>query len=186
MSALGAVALGAWPSLGIVFEYRRDALVGGELWRAWTDHLAHFGASHLFWNLLLFLPTGVWLERNQPWLFRAYLFFSAPLISAVLYFVQPDLLAYRGLSGLAAGMLVLLSCWQLSCGSRRESSWFWFLVLTLLAGKIICELITGNALLASDLQDVGPVPMAHVSGGGTALSTWALYRKWRRKPAGAS
>lgn len=173
----GTLALGAATGLAWVFRtatgaliYERSALLHGEIWRAWTGHLVHYGISHVFWNLLVFLPAGCWLERLWPVPTRRFYLFCPPFISATLLGLDPALIRYAGLSGLAAGMLVLLACLQL----RRpdEPAWIWLGVLALVGTKITAEWLTGAPLLVHGIAGFHPVPLAHLGGavGGLAFA----------------
>jgi rhomboid family GlyGly-CTERM serine protease len=162
VSALAAVAL-AWPAASEALIYERTRILHGEIWRAWTGHVVHFGASHFFWDLAVFLPAGCWLERLWPGRARG-LYLAAPLvISATLLAWDPGLLRYAGLSGLATGVLALLAGLQLR---RRgpEPVWFWAGVLALVAGKIAVELVTKQPLVVGGFAGIRTVPQAHIVG----------------------
>ena len=62
IAALAIVAF-AWPAVQSTWLIDRVAVQRGELWRWWTGQLVHFGASHLGWNLAVFIVAGGWLER---------------------------------------------------------------------------------------------------------------------------
>jgi rhomboid family GlyGly-CTERM serine protease len=155
---LGSETLSAW------FIYDRDLLKQGQWWRSWTGHLVHFGRSHLFWDLVVLLPAGCWLESTWP-KFTRWFYLGCPLtISAILYVFEPALLRYGGLSGLATGVLVLLAGLQLRLGAFRPTS-LWWGVLGLVGFKIGNEMIVGAPLLVSDLSgSVRSVPLAHLGG----------------------
>jgi len=166
--------------------YDRASLAAGQFWRAWTAHVVHFGAGHLLWNLAVFVPVGVWLERLWSDWTRWFYFAGPPGISAGLFLLDPALGRYGGLSGLAMGMLVLLAALQLS-RRPREPAWFWLGVLVLVAGKIGWEIVTGHTLLAGFLE-VQTVPLAHGAGVfcGALFAGVAIRRRNRAGPQGAS
>jgi len=162
------------------FIYDRAQILHGQLWRVWTGHAVHFGGSHLFWNLAVFVPAGCWLERIRPGVARLFYAVSPVLITGVLLVFDPTLLRYAGLSGVATGLLVLLACGQLQRG-RGEPRWFWLAVLGLVAGKIGMELFTGKPLLVTDFAGIRDVPLAHLGGAGAALLLWAATRRAGRE-----
>lgn len=143
--------------------YDRSLILQGEVWRAWTGHVVHFGRSHFIWNLAVFVPAGVWSERLWPVLTR-WFYVSCPLvISVALLGLDPTLDRYAGLSGLATGLLVLLALLQL--GRRNEEpAWFWISVLVLVGAKIGTELFTGAPVFVSGFGDIRTVPAAHIFG----------------------
>ena len=144
--------------------YDRTLLLQGQWWRGWTGHVVHFGRSHLFWDLVVLLPAGCWLEFLWPRLTR-WFYVGCPLvISAALFVFEPALQRYAGLSGLATGVMVLLAGLQLRFG-RDGRRWLWLGVLALVAVKIGHELVTGAPLVVSDFGgDIRSVPLAHLGG----------------------
>jgi len=173
--AIALVAGLAWavPALNELLIYDRALLFKGQIWRAWTGHAVHYGSSHVFWNLAVFIPVGCWLERLWPAMARWYYLVSPLVISAALLVFDPTLIRYAGLSGMATGMLVLLAGLQLR---RRpaEPAWFWLAVIGLVAAKIVIELISGAPLLVSkgDFAGIRNVPLAHIAGVACAAAFW--------------
>ena len=175
---VGRIAIRSWVTLGIgvtaaaVFSspplehtliYDRTAIAAGQFWRLWTGHLVHFNASHLFWDLAVFLPAGIWLEQIVPALTRWFYLLAPLLISLLLLALQPTLEQYAGLSGIAAGVLVLLALVNL----RRDAPaprWFWPAVLSLVAIKVVLELVADRPLFIRLDSGVNTVPLAHVGG----------------------
>jgi rhomboid family GlyGly-CTERM serine protease len=172
----GAVALHFFAGWREAAFYLRAEVFGGEVWRLWTGHLVHFSGSHLFWNLAVFVPSAMWLERLDRRGGRVFLLVASPLISLLLLAFDPSLLRYGGLSGLATGTLVLLALLQLARRDPREPAWFWWGVLGIVAAKLVGEQVTKTPLLASNMGDVRTVPLAHLGGALCAAAAWA----WRR------
>ncbi len=175
--AAAAGAAFVWPRLAGVLIYQRADILAGQAWRIWTGHLVHYTASHLIWDLAVFLAAGLWLERIAPRLTRWFYLLAPPAISAALLWGEPALERYAGLSGLAAGLLVLLALVQLQPGTN-EPRWFWISVLALVALKVVVETSTGNPLLARFDTDVKVVPLAHLAGIACALVAFRILR-WR-------
>ena len=145
----------------MVFE--RTRILQGEAWRLWTGNWVHFSPSHLLWNLAVLIPAGAWAEQLAPDRTRRFFLFAPFIIGGTLLLVDPSLARYGGLSGLAAGLLVLLALEQISHGSPDR--WFWWAVLALLGLKVAVEFSAGRTLLArfSD-PALHPAPLAHVAG----------------------
>jgi rhomboid family GlyGly-CTERM serine protease len=161
LAAAAGLAL-AVRALGAALIYDRGLILRGQVWRLWTGHLVHFGPGHLAWDLAVFLPAGCWLERFNPARTRWFYPVCALVISVTLLACDRSLERYAGLSGLAAGTLVLLACRQLIVGSD-EPEWIWLGVLGLLGAKIAWETATGEPLLA-DGHSFRAVPLAHLAG----------------------
>lgn len=158
--------------------YDRAAILGGEWWRAFTGQWVHFSASHLFWNLLIVVPAGVWAERLEPRRARALFLVAPVLIGAALTECVPDLIRYAGLSGVAAAMLAFLAAAQLKAGTKDR--WFWVVVLVVLGLKIAAELLLTTPVLTQVPDSaIRSVPLAHVAGVVAAL----LVLNFRRRRA---
>ncbi len=162
---LASVALLAFviPTLSQALIYDRTALRDGQLWRLWTGHVTHVNGPHLGWNLAVFIPAGIWLERLRPKLTACFYFLGAAAISGVIYFWDPTLDTYSGLSGIATGQLVLLALLQLR-RRKEEPAWFWWAVLALVAVKIGVELFTSSAVFVDYEKGIRNVPLAHIGG----------------------
>ena len=178
--ALAAMLIFSFPGLTDTFIYQRSLIFSGQVWRTWTGHIVHFGPTHLWWDLAVFLPAGCWLEHLRPKC--AYWFYPLcpVIISVVLLIFDPTLERYAGLSGLATGTLVLLACIQLQ--NKKESPWIWLGVLLLVVAKLVLELRQGTPLLVSDFKNIRNVPLAHISGTGCGLLCW-LTLGWKKRPA---
>lgn len=181
--ALAALGVAAWPAAGAVLEYERVAVLRGELWRLWTGHVVHYGASHLAWNLAVFVPAGVWLERLAPVRLRWLLVVAPVAIGGALLAVDASLARYAGLSGVATGVVALLALTKL--GTTGSDVFFWRAVLGLVALKIAVEGFGAQPLFAVfDLPGVRTVPLAHGVGAGAAGLLWWVSRR-HRAPASA-
>jgi len=173
--AAAAVAALAWPGLARALVYERADIAAGEVWRLWTGHLVHYNGGHLFWDLAVFVPAGMWLEAIAPGLARRFCLLGPPAISAALFVGEPSLARYAGLSGLATGVLVLLALVQWR-RDVRAPRWFWPAVLALVALKIVLEAFSAEPLLARFEPGVRVVTLAHVGGAACAIVAFVVRR----------
>jgi rhomboid family GlyGly-CTERM serine protease len=170
-----AFAVGAWfwPGSFDALVYDRGKILGGELWRVITGHYVHFSGSHVFWNLVVLLPAGCWLERRNPSALRWTLAISPLAIGLALLVFDPSLRVYAGISGVAAGVLVALAV----NGMRTQPATrlWWIAVLALFAVKVTME-TRGSRPINPDLaaQGVRSVPLAHLVGAvvGAGAAFW--------------
>jgi rhomboid family GlyGly-CTERM serine protease len=158
--AAAALAAAASPA---ALEYRRDA--AGELWRLLTCHWVHWSAEHLGWDLLTLMALA-WGCRRHWRRALAALAAATVTIPVAVALLQPGLASYRGLSGLASTLFVMVACELLARRTRRLVSIAAALALAGFAGKVAWELTTGAALFV-DGAAAGfvPVPLAHLVGG---------------------
>jgi rhomboid family GlyGly-CTERM serine protease len=84
----------------LVFD--RDAILSGQIWRAWTGHLVHLSWQHAMADTLV-LSVSSWMlvHRAGVRVTVRILLAGAPLIALGLLFAVPDMGVYAGASGIA-------------------------------------------------------------------------------------
>ena len=143
--------------------YDRAAIANGELWRLVTGHLVHSDAAHLAWNLGAFVILGALAETRlglRPLPLLGLLLGAATAIDLWLWWLEPGMLRYCGLSGLLNGLLAAaaIGLW------RRTGSPVFLLLLIGDLAKIGLEAGLGGALLPTSGLAWGAVPGAHLAG----------------------
>jgi rhomboid family GlyGly-CTERM serine protease len=168
-----AVGLHVWPAAHAQALYVRSAIFGGEWWRLFTGNFTHFGVSHLAWNLVVLVPTGVWLERRWPRPGRRFMLMLPWAIGLALLIFEPRLEVYAGLSGVVIGLVALLGL-QLRRHSPADRWWANALLLLVLI-KLAAEGVKSGPLFAqfSD-RAIGVVLLAHLAGVVSALLFWVM------------
>lgn len=165
-AALAAfAAIAAWPPLAGALQFEHSALPS-EPWRLLTCHWAHWHLDHLCWNLAVFMALGAMMEIRSRARFLACVVSSALVISATLIVARPELVLYRGLSGidsaLFAAVVVVLLRDAVAARQWQTSSWLALAVTALLA-KIAFESVTGRCLFV-DTTTFTPIPLVHTAG----------------------
>jgi rhomboid family GlyGly-CTERM serine protease len=155
----GAVAanliLGAAPE---VWVFDRVAIAQGEWWRLATGHWVHSDLAHAGWDIAALLLLGALFEARLQWRLPLALLIGTIGVDAWLWWGDPTLHYYCGLSGILNSLLIvgLLQLWR----DLRHP-----LVLFTGVGavvKIIVEINAGQALLT---QTAWPsVPTVHAAG----------------------
>jgi rhomboid family GlyGly-CTERM serine protease len=87
-------------------RYERLSIETGEYWRLVTAHLVHLSVGHLWPNVAALAILGLLLDgvfRNADWWRVAAA--SAAAIDLGLYFYEPDVAWYVGLSGVLHGVV---------------------------------------------------------------------------------
>ena len=141
--------------------FTRDGIQAGELWRLFTGHLVHTGTDHLVWNLIALLVLGSMfeiLERPSPRRYFAIFAVGCLTIDAALWWGQPGLLGYCGLSGVLTATFAL----AVVAGWRATGSPWVLLGGAGVLAKIGFEMATGQTLFADTAWP--PVPLAHAAG----------------------
>jgi len=148
---ISGAAPGAW-----VFD--RMAISQGEWWRLITGHWVHSDPEHAVWDITALLLLGVLFEARLHWRLPAILLAATAGVDAWLWWGEPELLYYCGLSGILNSLLIagLLHLWR----DLRHP------LILLTAGaaalKIVIEIYTDQSLLT---QTAWPsVPSAHAAG----------------------
>ncbi len=170
------------PGINELLEYRREAIVAGQLWRLLSCHWAHFSLNHLSWDLLAFLFLGSAAEQRSRPRFLLTVFGSAVLVSAVVWFLIPGMAVYRGLSGIGSALLGLLVVQLIRDALRQKTPLvliFPGAIVLLFLGKIGYELWFGTSVFVSDYgATVSPVPLAHLVG--AAVGSAVALVRWPR------
>ena len=167
--ALAATVIQCNPAWRSALIYDRAAIARGEWWRLWSGHLVHFGWSHLVADGGLFVILGFML-RTQPRLCRAALLFIPLLISGALFFLDPAMRRYGGLSALDLSLLLFVAGqgWQ-----RNWRDWFWPAVLLVYVGELVLESVVGQGhgggMIRFDDPTVHVATSAHIAAGAAAL-----------------
>jgi len=164
--------------LRIQLLYDRSALIHHELWRLLTCHWVHLSWDHLFWSAMTFLALGSLCELMDKKKYYATVGVSALLIPVAIWWGQPNLTIYGGLSGLDCALWALLMVILIKHEIRSRSQiWvaFFSLLLVGLVAKITYETVTGLTIFVSNHHaGMVPVPLAHLVGGvvGTGIGLW--------------
>ena len=115
-----------------LLAFDRDAIIHAEWWRLWSAHLTHAHHTALLLNSVLIAVAGLVVARfTRMWLLLLALLIAMPVMTGLLLMLMPELLLYRGASGVAAFM-VMLAVWFLIVESPRFSLGYWLGVLLLL------------------------------------------------------
>lgn len=160
--------------------YRREAVVAGEFWRLWTGHLVHFGWPHFLADTGLLLILGLFLEeKHRAFSWTAFAVMPA-VVSACLFWLDPAMTRYGGLSALDLGLLLYLVCQ----GWRRDwTDWFWPAVLVIYIAEIAFEIYqggTGGGMIRFDEPGIKVATSAHLAAAAYALAAFGFAHRQRR------
>ena len=140
-------------------RYDRAEIAGGEIWRLVTGHLVHLSWGHTWLNVIALLLMTLLLDdlmRAHDWII-AFLF-AAATIDAGLFFLEPGVAWYVGLSGSLHGVMIVGAVAML-----RSNSTMAIVLLIGIASKLMWE------------QWLGPIPLSESTSGGTVLVDAHLY-----------
>lgn len=158
---LGLLVLQPFPSS----ELTDVALSSGHWWTLWSGHLLHYTMDHFIWDALMFAVFACLLWPVERWRMWLWLGLAPPIISVFVFWVEPGLQEYRGLSALDTMLCVRFFVGFLGSDSRWEHWLLGALPLFGLALKIGYEWFAGQTLFVSDLgAGVVPLASAHFAG----------------------
>jgi len=165
--------------------YKHGTVAAGEFWRLWTGHLVHFGWPHFLADTGLLLILGLFLEERHRVFSWITLILMPLFISACLFWFDPAMTRYGGLSALDLGLLLYLvfQGWQ-----RNWTDWFWPAVLVIYAGEIVFEIYQGGAgggMIRFDEPGIKVATSAHLAAAAYALAAFAFSRFFARTPTTA-
>ena len=155
----GLLVMAGGDEARVLLRYDRQGIETGQLWRLATAHLAHLGTSHAVMNLLALAVLAALfgdLLQARSWVLGIVA--SALAIDAGLWWLEPQVRWYVGLSGVLHGLIVLGAMAMWTNGER--------LGLLILGGVM--------AKLAWE-QAVGPLPFTEAAAGGPVLVAAHLY-----------
>ncbi len=157
-----ATLLSAFPRLGVPLQLHLGASVPALLVEAFTCHLVHWNAAHLFYDALALALLAPMLDRRE---LPLTLLLSAPAVSLAVLALHPELPTYCGLSGVNCALYAHVAA---KLGRRNAA-----LGLAALAGillKTLLELSAGRTFFATGFI---PVHSAHLAGIAAGLiSAW--------------
>lgn len=176
---LALIALLAFvvPGANALLELNFARVAEGQHWRIVTGHWTHFGASHLFWDLLMFAILAFACEAKVGKWFGPAVGFMALFCSAAVVITCSDITVYRGLSGLDTGLFTWFVAGQLTQSLRRKDwsiSMLYFLVLLGLVGKLVFEACTGETLFVA-AGDFRPLVEVHLAGAIVGLAYGVFF-----------
>jgi rhomboid family GlyGly-CTERM serine protease len=175
---VGAVTAYLFPEVASLLIYERESVLRGEFWRLFSAYLVHFDIMHLFYNLIAFGLAGCLIEANGGRQFGRLCLFMALVTGLFLVLAKTGVASYGGLSGLAVGAFVYLGLSELE-GAKPRRFWGW-LVLLVVAAKIIFEVFTGDSMLLYPAsRSFVPVWESHALGSLTALVVFVVQKMWQ-------
>ncbi|MEM7806991.1 MAG: rhombosortase [Planctomycetota bacterium] len=140
-----------------------DRDVAGEPWRSLTGHLVHWNTSHQLWDVVMTAVFGIWIERLSRRVMAIAVVLAVVYGSIVFATVETDLATYRGLSGVACGLVA-------ACGVvlwRRGDLLASLMLLVGLVAKVAGEVIAGGALFAGGTFE--SLPSVHIAGAAAGI-----------------
>lgn len=161
-----------------MLRWSRDAIAAGEVWRLITGHLLHLGPAHFALNAVgTVLAAALVGPQLRPlawvWVWLA----CAVSVSGGLWWLQPELGWYVGLSGVLHGLIVAGAVAGL--GDYRERI-FAGVVLAAIAAKLGWEQWSGAMPGTTALAGGSVVTEAHLYGaaGGLIAGIAVLATRW--------
>lgn len=140
---------------------RYDALAinNGEIWRLFTAHFVHLTWSHLWLNLAGLLLVFVFFGKcisSTSWLI--YISINTLTISLLIYFLNPEIVWYVGLSGVLHGLFIIGGIADI-----QYRKWEGIGFTSIIIAKVIYE------------QIAGPLPGSEETAGGPVLVDAHFY-----------
>ncbi|HJQ38564.1 MAG TPA: rhomboid family intramembrane serine protease [Thermoanaerobaculia bacterium] len=160
---------------------------GGPWWQVFTCHFTHWTYEQLAWDAIAFLALGAACARRHRAAFCATLLASAVLVPLAVLVLAPEVIAYRGLSGLDSALFVLLlGTVERRALARRNGNGGLKPAAPLVIAvcgiafiaKIAFEMRTGATVFAGS---VAPVPVAHIAGAVAAVLVLLVQRFCHRE-----
>lgn len=186
VAVMGVANLGLWFDTPVFetilqsLQFDRAAILNGEFWRLVTGNLVHWSVEHCLLDVAAFALLG-WLyepafrrhsqkhsRRQRPlWSLPIMLLGTSFGVGLTVFVFQPEMMTYRGLSGVDSGLFAIALMVECSEAKNDAARW-WYVVPAALVFvvKLGFEVTTGGMFFGTEsLGDLGqPVPLAHLSG----------------------
>lgn len=166
--------------------YQRKLINQGEVWRLFTGHLLHTNGFHLLLNLSALIM--LWALHGRFYSIKNYtaLFLFCSIVTSVgIYYGNPSLAQYVGLSGVLHGIFIFGAIMDIL--SKDKTGYILFIGVWL---KIAHEQIYGASSEISDLIEASVAIDAHLWGaiGGLIFSIayLVLLTKEKKKTSSSS
>jgi rhomboid family GlyGly-CTERM serine protease len=148
--------------LAPMLRYSRDAIAAGELWRLITAHLVHLGAAHFALNAMGTVLAAALVGAQLRPLAWGWVWLACALsVSGGLWWLQPEIGWYVGMSGVLHGLIVAGAVTGL--GDYRERL-FAAAVLVAIAAKLGWEQWSGAMPGTAALAGGSVITEAHLYG----------------------
>jgi rhomboid family GlyGly-CTERM serine protease len=178
LPVIGLLVLQGMPASALTV----DAIASGRWLTLWSGHLLHYTMDHFMWDALMFVVFTCLLWPKERWGMWLWLVVAAPVISILVFLVEPGLQEYRGLSALDTMLYVRFCIGLLRSASKWDRWLFGALPVFGLTLKIGYEWMTEQALFVTDLgAGVVPLPSAHLAGLVLGL-LWGITRAAQQYP----
>lgn len=163
--------------------YDRQDVTNGEFWRLATGSLAHFSASHLWYNSAALVVAGAIAEWHCPRRFAILLGSAMLAVGGTIHFLAPHLETYAGLSGVVYAAIAFVAVERLWFAQQRR--WLCIGMIAGLCAKTSYEWLTGGTLFASYDGGVAVAPVSHLAGMflGVTVAAWLTPSAATRKPS---
>lgn len=153
--------------------YQRQLITEGEIWRLITGHILHTNGYHLLLNLAALLM--LWALHGRFYRIKSYtaLFLFCSIFTSIgIYYFDPTLLQYVGLSGVLHGVFVYGAIMDIN--AKDKTGYLLFLGVWL---KVAHEQFYGASTDVSNLIEANVAVNAHLWGalGGLLFSVGYIY-----------
>lgn len=176
----GSLYITLQDGIATTLRYDRTAIVASEWWRVLSGHLVHGNFAHWALNMFGFTLILIIFPERISWRgLGAPMLLLALTVSGGLFFLNPEIAWYVGLSGLLHGLFAAYALREMLAGV-----WTYGLALTLLVAKIAYEQIVGPL---ADTQAMAGLPVivdAHLYGAVGGIGLALIHRGLLKRRGG--
>lgn len=142
-------------------QFYRPGILAGQWWRILTGHLVHLNWGHLVLNIAGLILVWAFFHATIVRTYWYAVFLLCLLINGLLlFFLDEDLVAYVGLSGVLHGLFIFGGLCELRLRLWRNA----IVLLAVVWGKLLWEQFMGSLPGTTDLAGGSVYVNAHLYG----------------------
>lgn len=157
-------------------SYYHSAIEDGQWWRLLTAHICHTNGYHLLLNTVgLLVVVSLFLESFKNNALLLISLFSSLFISLCLFWLEPSVQKYVGLSGVLHALFAFGVCDEL----KKQDKWGIILGLGFIV-KIAFEQFNGPSASTESLIGATVLINAHLYGAIAGVVYFLFIQLWQR------
>ena len=158
------------------FAYYHNEIAKGQVWRLLTAHFCHTNGYHLLLNGIgLIVTVSLFINTFKERLILPLLLFTGLFISLCVFYFEPSVYSYVGLSGVLHGLFSFAICDEL----KKRDKWGAVLCIGFIV-KVAWEQLSGPSVSTEALIGATVLINAHLYGAIGGVIYFLAQQLWQQ------